>query len=569
MVAKELLVPNPLVYSDLQKYIWIDATHEEHADAQRLFDYMLKREIYIDGFATTAESLINLKMFHKKIVDISTLNNETSVVFYDPYFKSQDVDKEANGRHRARVLNSDFQGNNIVIWGAGITGECACKILYQNGIGVRYFVDSNKELEGMIKCGLPVYTPDKIEQPAEQITIIEALEKWKKLDETICNKYGERFYLSLENTLWDRIACIVNGVKKDIFCLQKFSMFNYFEDKKVYIYGNGDVERKFAKYLKLLDYNFHGFLIDGTESMKENDEYPVKPVKEIIHEDNYYIWVYDKNMAWQLNELGLCCVKDYIVNGYFHDTTIKRQDRLDMNLGHTYLAESKYEGIMIHGEEKEGDYKIAILGNSATDGALLSVKSWPEILYEELGKEGVTVYNAGVGGYTSAQELIHMIRDVLLLEPDMIIVYDSYTELNINTKYPFAFSSAKKVLYSGVESKKDYFDTWLSNIRSMYAIAHERGIRFFSFCQPWISSKKDKTIKEKNMLISQRAYWINLQVKESFREHIRERESLPEYIYDLSHIFDGKDVYIDDTGHVWETGNRIIAEEIKKIILPL
>ena len=71
------------------------------------------------------------------------------------------------------------------------------------------------------------------------------------------------------------------------------------------------------------------------------------------------------------------------------------------------------------------------------------------------------------------------------------------------------------------------------------------------------------------MLISQRAYWINLQVKESFREHIRERESLPEYIYDLSHIFDGKDVYIDDTGHVWETGNRIIAEEIKKIILPL
>lgn len=44
---------------------------------------------------------------------------------------------------------------------------------------------------------------------------------------------------------------------------------------------------------------------------------------------------------------------------------------------------------------------------------------------------------------------------------------------------------------------------------------------------------------------------------------------LPDYMYDLSHIFDGcEDVYMDYV-HVWESGNRIIAKEIGSIIRPV
>ena len=57
-------------------------------------------------------------------------------------------------------------------------------------------------------------------------------------------------------------------------------------------------------------------------------------------------------------------------------------------------------------------------------------------------------------------------------------------------------------------------------------------------------------------------------MKKPFREYIREKTDLPDYIYDLSHIFDWEtDVYMDIC-HVWEKGNRIIAKEIAKVVLP-
>ena len=36
----------------------------------------------------------------------------------------------------------------------------------------------------------------------------------------------------------------------------------------------------------------------------------------------------------------------------------------------------------------------------------------------------MTLWNGGISGYTSTQELIKLLRDVLGLNPDMIIVYD-------------------------------------------------------------------------------------------------------------------------------------------------
>lgn len=53
-----------------------------------------------------------------------------------------------------------------------------------------------------------------------------------------------------------------------------------------------------------------------------------------------------------------------------------------------------------------------------------------------------------------------------------------------------------------------------------------------------------------------------------FREKASEICRTHDYIYDLSHIFDGEDVYIDHC-HVFEHGNEIIAREIYNIIKEL
>ena len=86
MEEKNLLVVNPLLYGEVDKYIWIGVSFEEHRQAQRLFDYLMKRNIYIKGFATNAEALFSLSMYHKKIYDIDTLDETCSMVFFDFYF---------------------------------------------------------------------------------------------------------------------------------------------------------------------------------------------------------------------------------------------------------------------------------------------------------------------------------------------------------------------------------------------------------------------------------------------------------------------------------------------------
>lgn len=54
---------------------------------------------------------------------------------------------------------------------------------------------------------------------------------------------------------------------------------------------------------------------------------------------------------------------------------------------------------------------------------------------------------------------------------------------------------------------------------------------------------------------------------QSFRKQGKEIVKSHPYIYDLSHIFDEKDVYMDYC-HVWENGNEIVADSIWKVIEP-
>lgn len=121
----------------------------------------------------------------------------------------------------------------------------------------------------------------------------------------------------------------------------------------------------------------------------------------------------------------------------------------------------------------------------------------------------------------------------------------------------------------GIGSEKDRFDNWLSCIRNMHAISKENNIAFFSFCQPELSSKKGMTIQEKNILLSEPNSYVVKCMKEGFRKHMEMGpQLLGGYIYDLSHIFDEEsDIYMDSC-HVWEKGNKIIAKEIAKVILP-
>lgn len=581
--AQELLVINPLLYSAEEKYIWIDESVDERRNAQCLFDYLLKRKIYVNGFVSKSKLLTGLKMYNKKILG-SCMLNKKQLIFSDTYFRPYCSEKEF-GIQNARIINPDLDKREIVIWGAGITGDKVYQILAENGYTVKFFIDSAITKRNTFKFGLPVYQPEYLEDFEEDIVVIEAMENWKLLDDSIKERKWKRFHFNFE-ALLEGIVCDVNGEKKSLFSLASFWMFNHFVDKKVYIYGNGAIEKEFAEYLGLMDYDFCGFLIDCDEEEANRCKY----IEEILYEEGYYIWIYDKYKAEKLNELGLKWLEQWECNGYLWDVTSGRKQGLDINLGFTLVTESGYPGIVVYGRDRQADYKIAVIGGSTADGTVYSFKSWPQLLYEELcedlKKDEITIYNCGVSGYTSGQELIKLVRDVLLLNPNMIIVYDGGNELNIDIEHPFAFSYAQKIyefanehmvkdsnaiftdkVCEGVASKGNRFDGWLFNIRNMHAIAKEHNIRFFSFCQPILSCKEGKTEKEKNMLLSMQSGQADFQEKEYFRRCFMERKDIPNYIFNFTNIFDNVDDVFMDSCHVKnEEGNRIVAGKIKEVI---
>ena len=503
MSAKETWEMHPLLYSNLDKYIWIGDGEKEHGAAQRLFDCLMKRNIYVKGFAASSEALFHLKMYNKEIYDINVLDKASSVVFCVSLPERSDT------------------GNFDRIYEIG---------------------EPESDADGIFR----------------------------------------------------EVICKYKTTEKRLFCLGSFWMFHHFAGKKIYVYGVGKVEREFVKYLKLLDYDFAGFLADEINTV-EAQGYPVKYVEEILFEENFYVWMYDREKACKMNELGLTYFRDYYVRDFRFDVTMNQKTILDINLGNNYLSsESRYPGVLVYGSEKDEDYKIAVLGGSTTDGTMYPFQSWPRLLYEELGKDNITVYNGGVCSYTSSQELIKLLRDILPLKPDMVIVYDGYNDLAFRSydQYPFSFLYLEKIfeyakshlelgedtvctdekgasICRGIETKGDRFSNWLSNMQNMYAVTKERNICFFSFCQPTLYSRKEKSPWEKNVLLSMESSTISFFMREAFRDYMAKMRTRPGYIYDLSYLFDREeDVYMD-VCHVWENGNRIIAKEIKQIILPI
>jgi lysophospholipase L1-like esterase len=79
---------------------------------------------------------------------------------------------------------------------------------------------------------------------------------------------------------------------------------------------------------------------------------------------------------------------------------------------------------------KEGAYRIVALGESTTFGMTIQAedKPWPEVLEQIIRqrlktRRAVQVINAGVPAYTISDNLYRLPREILPLQPDMIISY--------------------------------------------------------------------------------------------------------------------------------------------------
>ena len=455
------------------------------------------------------------------------------------------------------------------------------EMFLKNSIYIDGFIADSQECIGVYLMNKKIYFINEIDMENSFVFSTKNVEKYPQIQNVAENE--------IEESQKDGGNVLIS--EKECFGIQNVGwMREIVKDKKLFIYGLSDRSRKLAEIYELLDFHVQGHIAD--EPYEDEDGSKFLSLEDIIYEEDFFILISRegyRDAADRLADLGLQIFEHMAIDNPFGTWYYGTGNQvLDVNLGHTFLGRQGMYGFEVLGENSVHDTRIVVLGGSTTDGELFPFKSWPQFLLDRIGGKKVTIYNGGVVGYTSTQELIKLLRDVLCLEPDMVIVYDGFNDMTVPlAQEPFAFRELHKAMdyvnrhkdklwlelfaenavsYAGIKPKADKYEIWLSNIIKMRAVCETQGIQFFSFLQPVLYSKTDRTKEESGLLWSTWRLNHTYEWANEFRDRIKSTIDSYEYIYDLSHIFDHEaGIYMDDC-HVYERGNEMIANAVYEVI---
>lgn len=91
-------------------------------------------------------------------------------------------------------------------------------------------------------------------------------------------------------------------------------------------------------------------------------------------------------------------------------------------------------------EKENGTFRVIVVGGSTVYGiGAEPQKSLPASIYyyllPERGSKNLEVINAGVGGYTSVNELLYLMSELVHFNPDLVIVYNGWNDLIFNNHW--------------------------------------------------------------------------------------------------------------------------------------
>lgn len=576
-------------YENRKKYVLFRGKlKEEMKTCFSVFVRLLEAEIYVDGFTSDDEDYIDMVLFRKKVFAINTLEKDAAIfVWNDIQYENSDV----NICKVALIINPYINKNNVVIYGAGQVGREVCLHLQRENYMVKAFVDSDASKEGMDIYGVPVINKRFIRDMEADTSIIEASIYFVEMDRDILNIRHDiqRFYeFFLEKVIWSMIRIWDENKKSKSINLfgSTLYLFFYAMEKKIFIYDRSVTGQKYATLLKLLNIDFGGFV------GKSGCSGEILNVEDILYEENFFILIIEnqEQVIKQMENLGLTMQKHFgTLETTDYNCNLDYRYILDAQLGVTsYDIKKKTMGFSYYGNDN-AKYKVVGLGGSTTDGMAYTIPSWPEILWENTSAD-IQIINGGVRGYTSSQEMLKLLRDVINLQPHMIIVFDGVNDAILHNQesagsmfeipmitrvFEYAknalegWNMCKGVVNYGGKANLTAFERWLSNLEFMHSVCECRNIVFHAFLQPMFASKANKNKEEIASQMCTPGYWNRCHESQiQFRQQMTKLdiEKIYPYIHDLSHIFDHEFNIFWDGFHATKRGNEIIATEIWKII---
>ena len=230
------------------------------------------------------------------------------------------------------------------------------------------------------------------------------------------------------------------------------------------------------------------------------------------------------------------------------------------------------------------DLKVMIIGGSTSTWPL---GCWSKNLGRKIVENGINpiIFNGGIEGYTSGQELLKLIRDLPALKPDIIISLSGINDLgkihclhenpliHRHQSYIAEFLTSNNDAYSrwsaGLTYNESSSNIWLRNIRQMKAIASEAGIPVLVCLQPTMVYGKYKADPSERHLYDPVAFrTLNTgltyqeeveQFYDNVKESIKEEPEKYQHVLDLSHSFRDMSFLYTDYRHQNTKGDEIIA----------
>ncbi|WP_157803217.1 hypothetical protein [Lacrimispora celerecrescens] len=369
------------------------------------------------------------------------------------------------------------------------------------------------------------------------------------------------------------------------------------QNKRIIIYGCGSAGSRIYAYLTAIGYEI-AYFVDMDEKKQGNlfFERPVKSPYDLLYESDkslIFLCIIDNaaSAIQILKSIGLQENIDYynIMNFWGGK---KRYDLYDPICG--YSRRGDLDGFNIRGDQKSKNI-IVILGGSTTDDDYSVFTPWVQYFYEMLKIEyndDLLLYNGAVSGYESSQELLKFLRDVIWLEPSIVIQFNGVNEVDVDKKHPLVnrylqyicrntfsniidsdVANAPKMglrsadnleLSFGLEVNAEKHQNWMINMRVMGAVCREFGIKYYGILQPtsMFGEHKDKCIKKINKI--QMKYGNSkLEERREFYKNVNHNWKQVDFLYNFSRIFDNVEgaLYFDEV-HYTEKANKIIAETI-------
>ena len=193
-------------------------------------------------------------------------------------------------------------------------------------------------------------------------------------------------------------------------------------------------------------------------------------------------------------------------------------------------------------------------------------------------KREVQLFNGGVGGYSSSQELLRLVRDGQAIEPTLVVSLSGINDvgaLHQVPSFPFAHHYQKQTaevlktrgdidqISLGFPNHSRKSSVWLRNQKLMGAVAGANGAAFIGFLQPTMGVGRAHLNPDESREGDDNRHRPlgEISYAEGLAQFYSEaQEALPDNgIEDLSGVFDGESGLYRDFRHQNRKGDKLIS----------